>query len=355
MYGSNLKKEYFSIKQNGFTMYLMKISVEELLNGTFVELYDFNTEDGYQRRLVPEHYRKIARFLVDSPNPIMPSSVICAIDSCNVEINERNIIFKDKLRIVDGQHRREGFRYFFEKYPNKKDIFLDYELPMIVLIIESNTDKIIEVETFVNINSKGKPVKTDLAVELRERLREKEDFEFNTKTDFVESIATKITKICNDTPNQPWFDKIRLAEEQAKKPIGLNTFKKAMEPVISSYIDYYNIQYENTSKNSSTYENIVYDISNMFIKSWEVVYEKWDEAFYYYNDYNIMKSVGIYSINHILARCVSESGSEGVRKFTDLIYKSDASSNIWRRGGEFSGLSSSQGFKKIAERITGDL
>ena len=237
----DLVKEYFSIKQNGVTMYLMKIRVDELLEDTFVDLYDINIENGYQRKLVPDHYRKIARFLMESPNPIMPSSVICAIDSEKVEISKEKIIFKDRLRIVDGQHRREGFRYFFEKYKDRSVNFENYELPMIVLVVENNKDKLVEVETFVNINSKGKPVKTDLAVELRERLRKKEDFKFVKKADFVESVATNITKICNEKPNQPWFDKIRLAEEQTKKPIGLNTFKKAMEPIVSSYVDYFNI------------------------------------------------------------------------------------------------------------------
>lgn len=347
-------KDYFTIEQNGFTMYLLKISVEEMLQNTFVELYDFNTEQGYQRRLVPDHYRKIARFLLESPNPIMPSSVICAIDSKDVEIQDAKIIFKNKLRIVDGQHRREGFRHFFEKYQDKKNNFLAYELPMIVLVIESNEDKIVEVETFVNINSKGKPVKTDLAVELRERLREKEDFQFVSKRDFIESIATNITKECNERPNQPWYNKIRLAEEQALKPIGLNTFKKAMEPVVTSYVDYYKIQYESMNKKSPLYKTAIDEIAALFIQAWIAVHKKWEEAFCNYNDYNIMKSVGIYSINQILSMCIAKEGEAGTEKFEKLIEKSNASASIWRRGGEFSGLSSSQGFKKIAQRIMGD-
>lgn len=346
-----LVKEYLTIQQNGFTMYLMKIKVSELLESTFVDLYDHNTEEGYQRRLVPDHYRKIARFLLESPNPIMPSSVICAIDSKCVKLTEQYIIFTDKLRIVDGQHRREGFRYFFEKYRTKQQDYLNYELPMIVLVIDTKKDKIIEVETFVNINSKGKPVKTDLAVDLREKLREKEDFQFDTKADFVESLATNITKLCNELPKQPWYDKIRLAEEVAKKPIGLNTFKKAMEPVVSSYVDYYKIQFEKMSKKDSLYEETINKIANLFVEAWKAVYKKWEEAFEYYNDYNIMKSVGIFSINQILAACIEEQGENGIYFFEQLIYNSNASAGIWRRGGEFSGLSSSQGFKIIAERI----
>lgn len=348
---NKFEKYYISIKQNSFTMYLMKITVYELIENTFIELYDHDTGYGYQRKLVPNHYRKIAKFIQEAENPIMPSSIICAIDSANVKFDKDRIIFEDKLRVVDGQHRREGLIYYLEHYKDDKLILSQYELPMIVIIIDNEEDKLIEVETFVNINSKAKPVKTDLAVELREKLRRKNDFEFKSKMDFIESIATSVTKVCNETKWQPWENMIRMAEEQSQKPVGLNTFKNSLNPMINTYLEFMNIDYKKIQRDEKEYDDIVFEIATILIEAWKVVYIKWTMAFEKYKEFNIMKSVGVYAINLVISDCIKNYGINANKEFTLIINSNKETISIWKRGGEFSGLSSDQGFRNIADRI----
>jgi DGQHR domain-containing protein len=348
----DLEKDYFTINQKGFTMYLMKITVQELVSRTYVEYYDHINEKGYQRKLIPKHYRRIARFLLESENSVMPSSIICAIDKKDVVINKEKIIFKDKLRVVDGQHRREAFSYYFSHYLKSKDSkFADYELPLIVLIINDDNDRLIEIETFVNINSKAKPVKTDLAVELRENMRIKRNPTFDIKTEFVESVATSVAKVCNDMKDCVWENKIRMAEEVVQKPVGINAFKKALIPVINSYIELNELNYESIQRNDQEFNNVVNEISTIYCSAWKVVYKKWPMAFENYKDFNLMKSVGINSINIVLSNCIRTEGSFRIGKFTNLISNSKESISIWQRGGELSGLSSEQGFKTISDRL----
>lgn len=348
----NFRKKYFVVNQSDFKMYLTKLTVTELLNNTDVEFYNHLDESGYQRQLIPEHYRRIARFLKDSESPVMPSSIICAIDSKYVDIYEDEIVFKNILRLVDGQHRREGFKYLFNHY--SKDItsdYINYELPLIVLIIEDDDDKLIEIETFVNINSKGKAVKTDLAVELREKLRTKRNCNFELKTDFTESIATNVAKICNETYRSPWYDKIKMAEEKVQKPIGINTFKLALTPVINAYLDFKEVEYAQINRGSSEFNQIVNEIVELVNEAWNVVYKKWPEAFENYKEYNITKSIGINSISIILAECINSFGDNSAYEFSNVIKRSRESVGLWRRGGELSGYSSEQGFKLVADRI----
>ena len=350
---NKLEKKYLKINQRDFVMYTTVITVEELLNNTYIEYYNPDNEMGYQRQLVTSHYKKISKFLKETSNPIMPDAIICAIDKKDIEIDNKKstLIFHSELRIVDGQHRKEGFKYLFEKNSDQKENFLKYEIPMIVLVIESDNDKIIEIETFVNINSKGKKVKTDLAIELRNKLRNVKKERFEDKNDFIESLATKIAKICNEQENQPWKNKIKMAEEIAKKPIGSNTFKQAIKSVIDSYINMKNIDFKRITIDGEDYEELVQKISNLFIEAWKVIFEKWEEAFSSYIDYNIMKSVGVYSINEILSETVNVDEAESLKNFKEKIQKSKKNSNVWRRGGILSGYSSAQGFKEVKKII----
>lgn len=348
---NRLEKKYLKVNQNNFIMYTTVITVGELIENTYIEYYEFSSEEGYQRMPVLSHYKKISKFLEEMGNPIMSDAIICAIDKEDVEVNDGKLIFNNKLRIVDGQHRKEGFKLFFEKNSNQKEKFLKYEIPMIVLVIDNDDDRIIEIETFVNINSKGKKVKTDLAIELRNKLRNKKKGKFLNKNDFIESLATKIAKECNKQKNQPWENKIKMAEEIAKKPIGINTFKQAIKSIIDRYINVKNINFEEIKINEEEYENLIKEISDLFIEAWKVIFEKWEEAFSSYIDYNIMKSVGVYSINEILSESISHDKEVSLKNFKEKIQKSNKNSNVWRRGGILSGYSSAQGFKEVKKII----
>ena len=84
--------------------------------------------------------------------------------------------FKDRpFRIVDGQHRILGMQKALENIHEKDEIKKLNEYPFnIITVVTDENNRSVELDIFIDINSKGKKVSTDLAELARYNYRIKE-------------------------------------------------------------------------------------------------------------------------------------------------------------------------------------
>lgn len=337
-------------------MYLLTLSVEELVENTYVNVFNSETGEGYQRPVDPNHYKKITKYFQNEETPILPPTILTAIDDTKITYESNNLTIGDKLRLVDGQHRIEGFKHLkkvaYERYVELKDM----EMPVTVMAIETNKE-IHEVNTFIDINSKGKKVSTDLAIRLRDSLRDQIQL-YRTKNDLIESIATKTALFLNTYSNVSiWYDSIKVSPEVKGKIISINAFCRSLFPIIDEILDAKGIDF--IQINRETLELLVDEISNYVNLIWQVVEDRWTECFNKYTprfnkSYNLQKGTGTYSIHLLMSQCLVEcqgNVENSLELFKATLEKSSVKSSDWITGGIFSGFSSQSGFKYIAEQI----
>lgn len=363
-----LEKQFIRVSQGNYEMFMLSFTADELIHYTAVHYFKNDMSNkGYQRQLITNHYRKISKYIEEEiifgNDPILPPAILAATDPDDVEIKINIIKLNRVIRIVDGQHRIRGLKYLKDNNPEVYAQIKNYEFPVILMIIKDK-QKIHEVNTFVNINSKGKKVSTDLAILLRDRIREEEFNEHKNHLDdkeFQEAIATAIVKKLDQSIESIWYNLIKMAggSDDKGKPISINAFNQSLKEIISLYLQTNCI--DNTQVNVS---GVADDISPYIINIWKLITQKWPECFNYYElvkhnpQFNIQKGIGVYPIHQLgyesLAYC-STDFSAALNHFKEVIHQSHVEYTDWKVGGILSSYNSRAGFKNIASFIKNEI
>lgn len=349
-----MEKKFVKVQQEQITLYMVKLNVEELTNKTTVEYYNSLTDEGYQRPLVPSHYRKIAKYLQESTYPILPTAILTAVNPDQVEVIDENFLnIKGDLRVVDGQHRIEGMRYLEKINFDAFQKLYDYSFPVLIMVVPPEK-KIYEINAFININKTSKPVSTDLAIQLKDKIR---GADINLILDNLnESIATKVSQRLNNTKGSVWYELIKVGDHNTKgRTISINAFHQSLFLLINNYLKYNNIKFGDPDQ----FKDVVEDLTYIVSRAWEVIYAKWTDCFKLKKDnsdkgYNIQKGIGVYPLHQILGESVTEqnyTSDEIINVFQRTIRNSDVQVIDWKVGGNFSIYNSKSGFGKIAEYI----
>ncbi len=351
-----ISKPAIKFSQFNLKMYLLTLTVKELVQYTFVNIFNSETGEGYQRPLDPNHYRKISKYFINEDNPILPPTILSAINEDKCEYIDGYLKIKDRLRLVDGQHRIEGFKYLqkvnYERYKELENM----EIPVTVLSISEN-DELYEINTFIDINSKGKKVSTDLAIRLRDSLRDKIKM-YKSKKDLIESITTKTALMLNNKDNLSlWYDSIKVSPEIKGKIISINAFCQSLIPIVENFLENRDISIEDVD--NEMLNSLVQETSEIVNFIWDVIEIKWEDCFSKYvpkfkKEYNLQKGTGAYSIHLLMSECIDSSEGDinkAKDQFEKIINVSEISSSDWITGGTFSGFSSKSGFKQIVSRI----
>ncbi len=360
-------KESLKVCQGNITMYLFKLPVEELINSYEISYYDAGNKTGYQRPPQQSHYRKIAQFLVDSSEDnILPMSIITAVDAEFIKTEGKDLIIENKIRIVDGQHRIKGIEYLKN---SNKDIYNEtycrlvqnYEFPIILLEV-SERDSIEEIDTFININSKGKRVSINLAKELKlKKMKELlKNMPVTVDRESREAISTEITQKLAGDEETLWYNKIIMADENGiTKPISIGAFSKSLDKIVGLFIE---IFFQGKKQISYDEYNFITDEITELIKDiWDIIQARWPKCFTE-SFYNICKGIGVSSLHRLLASCIEEQIDKDARLNSEIIVKakkgfkcylenSTVTYGYWRIGGRFTGLSSEQGYDTIVKII----
>jgi len=136
--------------------------------------WDIGTQ-GYQRESYEKHYKGIAKFLRDTPNPLLPTSILLSArtreqgelkfdiirDSGGDAFGYLEIPDAYTLYVVDGQHRMQGFMYAVNEL--EQDNLRDFLLPVILIC---DAGKVEELSQFHLINDRQKRISTNLALAL---------------------------------------------------------------------------------------------------------------------------------------------------------------------------------------------
>lgn len=342
-------------------------------------VYGVDEPYGYQRKLNPSHFKKISRSIINKSNELVsPTSIVLGINrsdfDCllkeNIDDNIYNLFIhipeegeERPYRIIDGQHRLKGLELASEKDGD----LLNYELSVILMIVEDGKRRR-EVKVFNNINSKAKPLKMDLTILA---LYKYDLLEMVEEFDVKEHIAIKVAHILNESSDSVWKNAIKLDINNSNSIgiIGFKTFFESITPICEQLVQkepgFETLDFEGKLLYVNKQAEII--SRDLLIPCWNMVYKKWDDCFetiigysnleevstFYHKDYYLQKTMGAKSINGIIGKLLIEEGNleSTLQSFSRRIGSSNLTSKSWKVGGEFSGLSSEAGFRKIRELI----
>lgn len=356
--------ESLQLKQENVLMYMTKMKISELEKYSVVKRYNATNETDYQRPPMPAHYRKIAKYFMTESKPILPSAIIAAMGKDDYEYDGTNLIIKNKIRIVDGQHRIEGMKCLKEGYSKNsidryKELNETFDLPVIIMVIEDPND-LIEIDAFINLNSKGKKVRTDLAVALKNK-KTKSAMD-NSKCcevddDIKLAISMEVSNKLNGNPTSKWYGLIIQADEvgnRNEQPISIIAFSRSIRPIVDRYCELK----LNNQLCAEKYEEVVDDICGVIENAWKCVEERWSECFNddgsYNSSYNICKGIGVNTLFGVFSE-VYDNNVTGYDNFKEILNKTEIDVKDWLVGGTFTGYASYQGFSLIKKLIKGQL
>lgn len=391
---------------NQYYQYEQRFLTTTLNYGTLIEksevLHYGDTEYGYQRVVNALHLNRMVNTLKKTNEILSPTSIILGvnasdINNCLKEVSiDSEIDFYDesesflvldidkvqdfRFRIVDGQHRIAAFEKYLSEAstedPKADHLRKTYLFNVVIVVLDDN-ERIKEVELFRTINSKAKPLKTDLAMLAKynyEILYEKTE-----GIDFLEHIKTRIIFKLNEEYSKKdipyWTNgiKVDVNDNQALGSIGFKAFGESIHGIVKKYVDSNPSEYEKLTENNFTQIDIILDrfateiIEIVLLPSWEIVFTKWDklilmtknikneevELTYYDKEYYIQQTMGVKSLHGLLNELysTSENAKEAVSCFKKIIENSSLKSEDWKKNGKMRGLSSEAGFKIIREMI----
>lgn len=390
-----MANQYFQYDQRFITTTLSFKSLNEIS-----EVLKYGeSKYGYQRDVNELHLNRMVSTLKNTKDILSPTSIILGVNSENIEKCIKDIDIGDaidfydereqilvldldeidfKFRIVDGQHRIAAFKKYLSDTSIETDVRENLEhkyLFNVVIIVLEEKNRIREVELFRSINSKAKPLKTDLA--MLAIYNYETIFEIKTITIEEHLKARTIFKLNEDSEfsgTNYWINgiKVDVNNRQALGSIGFKAFGESIHNIVKQYVEKQNLAEDSRNQDfndislmlNKAAENITH---NILLPAWEIVNEKWPETFlemnniqneekektFYNKDYYIQQTMGVKSLHGILTDLYREYGDEEetIENFKEMITQSSLKDADWKKKGKMRGLSSEAGFKIIREMI----
>lgn len=322
--------------------------VQWLIDNSDVKVFnplDFN-EFGYQRELEDKHWKKIVKYIEDD-SFFFPTAIICA---CDIDYDE-NI----RLRIVDGQHRIKALREIKETNSEKYEKIKNKELPIIVL---EKISHVKEIETFININKKGKKVDTSLATVLNHFISDKDDLK--RKKAKIEYIAVEIATELSLEENGIWENQICF-EGNAKRHnqlISINAFVRSTQYLLSTLetIGILKIDWGTENELIDCKAKCIFIVKTI----WKCVVQKWPELFSNNIGANtiIQGPIGYSSVNKFIVFYLKENPINNIdiflKELISLFSKINIDYKKWLQNESttsYSNFSSEAGYTIIAKDL----
>lgn len=350
--------------QNGRPLYLGYLRAKDLFEMSKVDIWDpdlslISLDDierqGYQRAPMKTHFTKVARYLLNEKEALLPTSILLSargelrFEAFDDKGDLGDLIIPNEvlpLYIVDGQHRVEGLRYAVEY--SGKDELKDFVLPATIL---ERVPKLEEVRQFYVVNTTAKRIRTDLAARLLRAMADKDpDLELRLIGEGRKwkLRATKIANLMNSESGWPWQGRIRRpnAPRLGEAVVSETSFSQSLKPLLSgSFLE----QLED--------ELVV----ALLTRYWGAIAELIPTAFENPRDYVIQKTTGVYALHMVAPRVfeLCRSADDFSRKaIRDLLTHSEEArdyftrEDIWRtKTGDLSIYNSMKGFRQLADQI----
>lgn len=395
-----MKKIAEAYKQNDQCFLSLTLNHDIISKNSEVLVYGENTY-GYQREINNLHLKRMINSLenMDEGSAFSPTSILLGVspedihkclDKVEFDYNGEYYIFDTKkiknfkFRIIDGQHRIKAFTEVIERNnidTSKIEKLRNYQFNVIIALIPENL-RFNEVEMFRTINSKAKPLKTDLAMLAKykyEVMFKKEDIKIQDHIQARIIFQLNENNKVLDYKDNYWQNgiKIDVNNSESLGTVGFKSFNDSISKIVSHYIKSDNEPLGNLDSSEKDFEMIEEYLekhskillNELFLPAWDVIFKKWSNSFrkerrllndeiyttFYNKDYYIQQTMGIKSLHRLLAEIyLKESDLKNtIKNYKDIIKKSPLTDEDWKKGGEMKGLSSEAGFKIISDKIKG--
>lgn len=361
-------------KQDGRTLFLVPMKVEDIIEFTKVSLFKSdlewdNPEQGYQRRPEPR-FKKLYPYM-NRNDRILPTSILLnhrdGIEF-NSDTDEITLDSSKKLFLVDGQHRIKGLEYCIEKSKNDPDYQRGIKKFPLPVVIMSGLDNIDEMMQFKIINDTQKKIRTDLVNSILAQISREDEGEELDKGEVERVVLAETTKIVSDKQDSPWKDIIlmpnqpKITKKQKRENPSLEhvgivkatSFQSSIKPVYRFLRDQEQLESDNPQEQSS-------QIAGIIIEFWKAIEEMNNNTDMFSNpgDYVIQKTPGIFSLHIILKKLLPKMFWEREEwKKDNFISRLEKcgdlySPSYWDKKGDGAAVfGSMKGFKELADRLS---
>ncbi|NLT13869.1 MAG: DGQHR domain-containing protein, partial [Clostridiales bacterium] len=217
-----MKRESYScslISQGSSKFYSLTMPSEILSETCFVSTRDTNPHDGFQRMLDKNRAQEIADYIDSGKGSIPTAIILSAQEEAALEYNSKNKTIDFNLvpkafLILDGQHRVYGFS-------------LAKTSVRVPVIIYNGLSRKEETRLFVDINTKQRPVPSELVLDIKSLA----EYETN-----IEALCHAIYDLFKDSPDSVLLGLMSPSARTSGK-ISRVTFNSAIKPIYGVFGD----------------------------------------------------------------------------------------------------------------------
>lgn len=223
------------ITQGTTKFYSLAIPSDVLGETCFVSTRDDDPIEGFQRVLNQERAKEIADYIDNESGSIPTAIILSAQKDANLEYSSKTRTLQfDKIQkafmILDGQHRVYGFS-------------LANTSIRVPVIIYNNLSRKEETRLFIDINTKQKPVPSELLLDIKSLAEYDSD---------IEAICRNIFDLFNESSDSVLLG-LLVSNTKSKGKISRVTFNAAVKPIYNVFGD-------------RTYQEI-YEFLNAYLKA----------------------------------------------------------------------------------------
>lgn len=206
------------ISQGKHRFYTLSMPSDVLAETCIVDRRFDNPIDGFQRYLDKKRAQEIADYIDAGFGTIPTSIVLSAQDTAQMKYSgsSRTLRFRQvrgAFLILDGQHRVYGFHKATTRI-------------RVPVVIYNNLNRADECQLFMDINTKQRPVPSELLLDIKQLA--------DSETD-AESMLRDIFDLFSKQPSSPLFGLMSPAERKRGK-ISRVTFNAALKPVWNTFV-----------------------------------------------------------------------------------------------------------------------
>lgn len=217
---TDLLKESYScslITQGVSKFYSLTMPSEVLAETCFVSTRDDDPKEGFQRVLDEKRAKEIAEYIDQGIGSIPTAIVLSAQKESDLKYISKNKTIEFKkipkaFLILDGQHRVYGFS-------------LAKTSVRVPVIIYNNLTRKEETRLFIDINTKQRPVPTELLLDIKSLAEYESD---------IEAICRNIFDLFNDRPDSVLLG-LLAPTVKTKGKITRVTFNAAIKPIYNIF------------------------------------------------------------------------------------------------------------------------
>lgn len=356
--------------QHGRTYYTCVIPADKLseLYSTGIitaDIWKPDHPEGYQREPVRQRARKFGNFVAGGG--ISPTSLLMyQRDLQNgVKFFNGEILIPIKksneplLYIVDGQHRALGLEDGFTR--GVIDNTLKFEVPVIILLKDTEDPYIEEAQQFVTINSTQKRVRTDLANQQLLKIAQKGGklkgvitngtiIDVSAPKDILKLYATHVTNALTDDSNSPLYGKI-VRPATARADSGLPSSSQFEDSLLDNYVE------GSVMSFAANRGYAIGELVELLKNYWAAIFELLPNTLEKPSEYYVTKTIGTHALNALLPSIFNLKGLKKVptkddfkKVLSTLEYMSNE--DHWGKGGSIGDFGGGKGAFK---RLTKDL